>query len=209
MKKLILAFTVSILCLGANGQSLKQATKALKKINSLDEFENLKDKYPDWDITVDKTILSDSSDFPEIVKAKKGDILQKQWHSNAPTFVMKVMKMDSTELCKVKYIVFSGREYSRAKIDSIRKVVLRKYEAGESFESLAAQYHTDGNKTGDLEWFPKGRMVEEFDSAVRNRVKGEIFTVDVERNKWHYVVLKTHNNKMEKAVVSIRIQYIK
>tara|TARA_R110000850_G_scaffold108909_3_gene221442 strand:- start:79 stop:705 length:627 start_codon:yes stop_codon:yes gene_type:complete len=208
MIKHIVALLFSFIIIGASGQTLKQATKVLKKVNSLEEFETLKGKYPDWNITVDKTILSDSSDFPEIVKAKKGDILRKQWHSNTPTFAMKVMKMDSTELCKVKYIVFSGREYSRAKIDSIRKVILSKYEAGESFESLAAQYHTDGNKTGDLQWFPKGRMVEEFDSAVWNRAKGEIFTVDVERNMWYYVVLKTHDNKMEKTVVSIRIQYI-
>lgn len=207
MKKLILAFTISILATGTNGQSLKQATKALKKTSSLQEFETLKGKYPDWNVTVDKTVLSDSSDFLEIVKAKEGDILKKQWNAHAPTFVMKVMEIDSTELCKVKYIYLNGSKYSPTEIDSIRTLIISRYKDGETFASLASQYSMDNNKTGDLEWFPKGRMVEEFDTLVRARAKGEIFTVDVEKNKWYYVVLKTHDNKMEKVVVSLCIEH--
>jgi len=65
----------------------------------------------------------------------------------------------------------------------------------------------DGNPTGDLDWFGKGMMVEEFDKAVRNRNKDEIFTVDVDNKKWYYVVLKTHDNKMEKAKISVMIKY--
>jgi hypothetical protein len=50
-------------------------------------------------------------------------------------------------------------------------------------------------------------MVEEFDNIVRPRNKGEIFTLDVESENWYYVVLKTHENRMEKAVRSIMIKY--
>ncbi len=207
MNKLILAFTISIITIGANAQSLKQATKALKKINSLEEFETLKVKYPDWNISVDKTVYTDSSDFPKIVTAKEGDILKKQWHPNAPTFVMKVMETEFTELCKVKYIYLNGSKYSSTEMDSIRTLIISRYEDGEYFESLAAEYSMDNNKTGEMDWFPKGRMVDEFDSEVRVRIKGEIFTVDVQKNDWYYVVLKTHDNKLEKTVISILIEY--
>jgi hypothetical protein len=48
-------------------------------------------------------------------------------------------------------------------------------------------------------------MVDEFDSAVRQREKGEIFNVDLPEYNWYYVILKTHDNKMEKVFTSIVI----
>lgn len=204
--KTILTFLFILGCNCLYGQSQEDAEKALKKIKKIDEIQKLRNKYPNWYISIDKTILSDSLVFPHIINAKIGDIVMKQYYPKSPKFVLKVLKFDKEELCKVKYIYLNGKEYSKSEIDSIRTIIIKRYKEGETFESLAKEYTMDNNPTGDLNWFYKGVMVEKFDNAVRGRKKGELFTVDVEEKKWHYVVLKTHDNKIEKVIVSIMIK---
>lgn len=190
-----------------NAQSLKEVTKALKKVKNIEQLNEIKSKYPDWKISVDKTLLSDSTKFPDIVSAKIGTIVTKQYNPKAPKYALKILSIEDEELCKVKYIYLDGTKYSKAEIDSIRSVIIKRYQEGEDFETLVKEYTMDGNPTGDLGWFYQGMMVEDFDKAVRDKSKGEIFTVDVEINNWFYVVLKNHDNKIEKAVKGIKIKY--
>jgi hypothetical protein len=202
-------FTLMIFLWATNvyGQTLEEAEKALKKIKKIEQIDKLKAEHPDWSISLDKTPLSDSLDFPAIVKAKIGDIVLKQYNPNAPKFVMKVLEVDNEEVCKVKYIYLNGKKYSKSEIDSLRALIMNRYSNGEDFETLVKEYTMDSNPTGDLGWFYKGMMVDKFDSAVRNRAKGEIFTIDIEDNSWYYVVLKNHDNKLEKIIKSVMIEY--
>jgi len=193
--------------LNLNGQTLKEAENALRDVNKIEQFDKFKKQHQDWDISIDKTMTSDSLLFPNITNAKIGDIVLKQYNSNAPKYVMKVLKIENEELCKIKYIYISGAEYSKSEIDSLRTLIIERFKNGENFEALVKEYTMDFNPTGDLGWFYKGMMVDQFDKAVRNRSKGEIFTVDVEDKYWYYVILKTHDNKMEKAIKSIMIKY--
>ena len=206
MKTVLLLLTLSI-SFTSNGQTLKEAKKALNKINSLEQIDELKKQYPNWTIIEDKTLLSDSSKFPNIIKAKVGDVVLKQYNAKAPTFVIKILAERDEELCKLKYIYLDGSKLSKSQIDSLRTIIVDRYNNGESFETLVKAYTMDGNPTGDLDWFSKGMMNAEFDSAVRNRKKDEIFSVDVDKKKWYYVVLKTHNNKVEKAKIAVMIKY--
>src|SRR4051812_13053496 len=113
--KLIVILLLSIsFVFTAEGQTLKESTKALKKIKSLDQIEALKTQHPNWDISVDKTMLSDSSSFPNIINAKMGDIVLKQYNAEAPTYVIKVIDNKDEELCKVKYIYLDGSKLSNA-----------------------------------------------------------------------------------------------
>lgn len=169
----------------------------------------MKSQHPDWTIYEDKTMQSDSGKFPDIIKAKVGGVILTQYNLKAPAFVIKILAEREEDLCKLKYIYLDGSKLSTSQIDSIRTVILNRYKSGEDFETLVKAFTMDGNPTGDLDWFSKGMMVEEFDNAVRNRKKDEIFTVDVNKNKWHYVVLKTHNNKVEKAKISVMIKLSK
>ncbi|MCB9187929.1 MAG: peptidylprolyl isomerase [Flavobacteriales bacterium] len=188
-------------------QSYAEAEKALKNIDRIEQFEQLMRDYPDWKISLDKTLVSDSIKFPQITGGKIGDIVKKQHHSKAPKFALKILKEVDEELCKVKYIYLDGSKLSSAKIDSIRSIILERYKNGEEFETLVKEYTMDGNSTGDLGWFYKGMMVDDFDAAVRTRKQGEIFTVDVPQNNWYYVVLKTHSNKTEPVKLGIKIKY--
>jgi len=201
---LLITFFVSIV---SNGQTLQEAKRALVTINSLGQIDELKNQYPTWTIYEDKTVYSDSSKFPDIIKANVGDVVLKQFNPNAPTFVIKILTETEEELCKLKYIYLSGNKLSKLQIDSLRTIIINRYKNGTDFEMLAKKYTMDKNPTGDLDWFSKGMMVEEFDKAVRYRKKGEIFTVDVTNKDWFYVVLKTHDNKMEKAKVAVMIKY--
>jgi hypothetical protein len=191
------------------GQTQKEARSALKKVASLEQIDDLKNKHPDWTIREDKTLLSDSALFPEIIKANIGEIVLKQYNPKAPTFIMKILDEREVELCKVKYIYLDGSKLSLNEVDSLRALIIHRYNSGDEFEELVRTYTMDGNPTGDLGWFSKGMMVDTFDNAVRLRKKGEIFTVDVEQNKWYYVVLKNYDNRNELAKISIKIQYEK
>lgn len=207
MRKIITILCLLVMTTFLSAQSLKKTTKALKKVKNIEQLDEIKNKYPDWKISIDKTLLSDSMKFPDITSAKIGDVVTKQYNPKAPKYALKVLSIEDEELCKVKYIYLDGTKYSITVIDSIRTSIIKRYLEGEDFEALVKEYTMDGNLTGDLDWFYQGMMVEEFDEAVRNKSKGEVFTVDVKSENWYYVVLKNHRNKTEKAVNGIKIKY--
>ncbi len=207
LMKIVFCFFTLCYPLVSMGQTLNQAKNALKEINSLDQLEQLKSQHPKWSIYYDKTMYSDSSLFPDIIHGNVGEVVLKQYNPDAPTFVCKIISEGEEELCKVNYIYLDASKHNKFQIDSIRTIILNKYKNGEDFGVLVKAFNEDGNITGELDWFSKGMMVEAFDEAVRNRKKDEIFTVDVDDMKWYYVVLKTHNNKLEKAKTAIMIKY--
>lgn len=191
----------------SNGQTLNEVKSTLAKVEHFGQIEQLKINNPNWIIYDDKTMYSDSIDFPHIINAKVGDIVIKKFNSKSPDYLLKILEEKNEELCKVKYIYLNGNEFSKFQIDSLRTIILNRFYLGESFEVLAGKYTMDSNPTGELDWFPKGVMVDEFDNAVRKRIKEELFTVDVESKKWYYVVLKTNDNRFEKAKLGILIKY--
>ncbi|MBO9702710.1 MAG: peptidylprolyl isomerase [Sporocytophaga sp.] len=208
MKTFAILVVSIFITLNLNGQSFNEAKKALTKINSLDQIDQLRAQHPKWTISTDLTLESDSSEFPDIVKANVGDILKKQYIPQGPTYLIKILEEREEELCKVKYVFLDGRgTLSKEKIDSLRTVIIDRYNNGDYFGTLVKDYNMDSNQTGELDWFYKGIFVDEFDSAVRKRKQGDLFTVDVDDEKWYYVVLKTHDNKMEKAKIGVMIQY--
>jgi len=98
---------------------------------------------------------------------------------------------------RVSYIYFNGKEISLNDINELRKKIIQKYNYGVNFSVLAKEYSMDGNseKGGDLGWFPEGRMHPQFEKAIKNHKKGDIFTVDIPSRDWYYVVLKTYSDR--------------
>ena len=64
----------------------------------------------------------------------------------------------------------------------------------------------DGSDTTeDTGWFfGEEMMPKEFQEAVVNHNKGDIFFVDVSDKQWHYIVKKTYDDDDKKSVVVLR-----
>ena len=116
----------------------------------------------------------------------------------------KVLQVDSTLSFRVSYIYLNGEQLSKAQIDSLRQEIITKYKSGVKFFELAQQYNMDGNITGDTRWFSENMMVKEFETAVRQHKKGDIFTVDTPSQNWYHVVLKTFDDTYIKKLTILR-----
>ena len=110
---------------------------------------------------------------------------------------------------RVSYIYIDGSETSMEEITKLRREIIKKYKAGYRFEELAKRYSMDNSakRGGDLGWFTKGDMVEEFESEIinGNHYVDDIFTIDVSSKQWYYVVLKTYNTKMIEEIKVLKV----
>jgi parvulin-like peptidyl-prolyl isomerase len=73
--------------------------------------------------------------------------------------------------------------------------VLKKALAGENWDSLAAAYSEDANnskKGGDLDYFYRGRMMPEFDSAAFAAAPGSIVGPIATRHGYHVIKVEEH-----------------
>jgi len=71
--------------------------------------------------------------------------------------------------------------------------LLARLKKGESFEALAKQYSEDysnASQGGDLGWFPRGRMVKEFDDTAFRLKKGELSGVVKTEFGYHIIQLE-------------------
>ncbi len=205
MKKIV--SIIVLLCSTLSfAQSENEVRRVLKSISSLDHADSLTDVYPSWYIRINKTLSLGPAVDSQIADAKVGDIIRSQYSDNGPIFLRKLVVIGTEEVCKVSYIYLDGRKHNLSEISEIRKRIIDQYTQGASFTELVNKYNEDGNPTGELNWFYKGMMVEDFDRAVRLRNAGEIFTVDVPENSWYYVVLKSEDNKFLECRYSVDIR---
>ncbi len=101
---------------------------------------------------------------------------------------------------RVSYVYLDGTNKTKEEIFQWEQIILSKFQQGYKFKDLAKQYSMDSNATrgGDTGWFTKGTMDPEFEEAVINAPNsvGDVFTVNIPNKNLHYVVLKTHDQKM-------------
>jgi len=199
---ILLLFSLTI-----NGQTKKEIKQTFKEINSKEELEKYKSKNSNWKIELIELDESDS-EFPEkLIKLKKGKTRRVKI-DNKKYYYKLIASSKETEF-RVSYIYLNGTKLTKKKIDSIRPVIIDKYQSGVSFGDLVEEYNMDGNsKKGDLGWSKKGVMVQDFEKAVLEHNKSDIFTVNVEFKKWYYVVLKTHPDRINKKQTFIRIERV-
>lgn len=135
-----------------------------------------------------------------LLRQKVGDIFSVGY------VTYKVIEGTEKVTYRANYIFLDGSTLSMPEIDSLKKIILQKANAGTSFEKLSDEYTMDGNTThGDTGWFfGEEMMPKEFQEAVKNHKTGEIFFVDVSERQWHYIVKKTHDDDLKKDITVLR-----
>ena len=133
-------------------------------------------------------------------RQKKGDIV------NVGYVTYKILEGTETVAYRANYIFLDGGTLSNSEVDSLKKIIVAKANAGASFEELSDQYTMDGNTTkGDTGWFFGPEMMpKEFEDAVKNHKKGDLFFVDVSAQNWHYIVKKTYDDQVKKDITVLR-----
>ncbi len=206
MKSSLLLFTFFFQLISYS-QTREEVEAALRDITSFEQIEELQRVHPAWYITEITTLESDSLLFPQVIKANVGDIVMKTGNLIPTTDLHKILVEEEREVCRVQYIYLNGSHLSDKEIESIKNEILRRYNKGANFRDLIDEYTMENIKSGDTGWFYKGMMLDEFDNAVHAHKRGDVFVVDVPDKKMHFIVLKTHDNKLEKAKIGVSITY--
>lgn len=177
-------------------------TEQFQKINTMQDAQKFIDANAALKPTIYKLSWGKDSSLLEkrLLRQKKGDIV------NVGYVTYKVLEGTETVAYRANYIFLDGATLSNSEVDSLKKIIVAKANAGTSFEQLSDQYTMDGNTTkGDTGWFFGPEMMpKEFEDAVKNHKKGEIFFVDVSAQNWHYIVKKTYEDQVKKDITILR-----
>ena len=197
MKKLILVLYFILLTFFSFGQSKKdEYWKLLEKISNVDKAEALIKK----DSTLKGVVMQlyESKDstllYNYLFTKKAGDIAVLEIEGNPNKCIVKILSNKPIINYRVNYIFLNNWKYSKNKIDSLRLVIYKKINRGNDFGELVMEYSMDGNAKhrGDTGWFEKGQMVGTFENAIKKHKTGDIYSVDIPKYKWYYIVKNTY-----------------
>jgi parvulin-like peptidyl-prolyl isomerase len=201
---MIIKNSLAALFLLCSAQIFAQLTvyEQLQKISTIQQAQQFIDANPQLkpallNLSAGKdTTLIDK----RLLRQKKGDVFSVGY------VTYKVVESKDTVDFRARYIFLDGSSLSKSEIDSLKKLIVQKANSGTPFEVLSDQYTMDGNKTrGDTDWFFGEYMFpKEFQDAVQNHKPGDIFFVDVSDKQWHYIVKKTHNDRVKKDIIVLR-----
>jgi parvulin-like peptidyl-prolyl isomerase len=143
----------------------------------------------------------------KLFKAKAGEIIEQTSADKSTTYLYKQLTLNVSEADRVQYIFFDNTKLSKKQIDSLRSVVIKKLNNGETFAALAKQYSMDpsGKSGGDTGWYDRKMFVAGFVSAVRSHAKNDVFLVDLPAEKWYYVVRKSHDPLKRKLATAFYV----
>ena len=118
IKSFVILIYLMVLIIGVNAQSKRKANRILKKINSIEQIQILKNKFPKWIILEDKTYLRDSLKYPNVFSANVGDIILKQARGQKESYMLKILNFDQEVSFRVKYIFLDANLLSKSKSES-------------------------------------------------------------------------------------------
>jgi parvulin-like peptidyl-prolyl isomerase len=200
MKKSIVGLFAFMLSMSVFSQ--ETVTEKFQKINTVQQAEQFIAANPELKPAILKLSAGKDSSIIDkrLLRQKQGDIFSVGY------VTYKVIAAKDTTDYRANYIFLDGATLSNSEIDSLKKVILQKHSQGTSFEQLSDQYTMDGNTThGDTDWFFGEYMFpKEFQDAVASHKVGDVFFVDVSEKQWHYIVKKTHEDRMKKDIVVLR-----
>lgn len=197
-------FSLSVLLVLFSAAAIAQPTlvEKFQKIGTSQQAQQFVDANPDLKPAILRlTYGKDTSLIDKrLLRQKQGDIFSVGY------VTYKVVESKESVAYRASYIFLDGSSLSPSQIDSLKKLIVAKGNAGANWEQLSDQYTMDGNTTkGDTDWFFGELMFpKEVQDAVAAHQKGEIFFVDVAERNWHYIIKKTYEDKVQKDVVVLK-----
>ena len=195
-------FVILLLISGLVVMSQPTVTEQFQKITTVDLAKQYIEANPNLKPTLlqlsygkDTTLID-----KRLLRQNKGDVFSVGY------VTYKVIEAKETVNYRASYVFLDGGSLSTSEVDSLKKLISQKLASGANVVQLSDQYTMDGNTThGDTGWFFGEEMVpKEFQTAVKNHKKGDIFFVDVSEKQWHYVVLKTYDDQIIKDITVLR-----
>jgi hypothetical protein len=177
-------------------------TEKFQKITTVQQAQQFIEANPDLKPTLLNLSLGKDSTLLDkrLLRQKQGDIFSVGY------VTYKVLEAKDTVNYRASYIFLDGASLTKSEVDSLKKVIVDKANAGTAWDKLSDEYTMDGNKTkGDTDWFfGELSFPKEFQDAVQAHKRGEIFFLDVPQHKWHYIIKKTHDDRVAKDIVVLR-----
>ncbi|HEX4849441.1 MAG TPA: peptidylprolyl isomerase [Puia sp.] len=177
-------------------------TEQFQKITTVDQAQQFVEANPSLKPSILKlSNLKDSTLIDKrLLRQKKGDVFSVGY------VTYKVVDSKESISFRASYVFLDGGAMSTTQVDSLKKIVVQKANAGTPFNQLSDEYTMDGNTThGDTGWFFGPETVpKEFQDAVAAHKMGDIFFVDVSDKQWHYIVKKTYDDDFKKEMTVLR-----
>ena len=177
-------------------------TEQFQKIGDVQQAQQFIDANPNLKPAILKvTSQKDTSVLTKrLLRQNKGDVFSVGY------VTYKVIDAKEAVHYRASYIFLDGASLTPTQIDSMKKIIVQKANAGTPWDQLSDQYTMDGNTThGDTGWFfGEEMMPKEFQEAVKGHKTGDIFFVDVSEKQWHYIVKKTYDDDDKKEMTVLR-----
>lgn len=197
--RILLITTFTLLSFFSLGQDLN---KKIKKIKTIDQANEFIKSYPN--LIGEIIEINSGTDSSNVAKQLFTNKIESPITIDGYTY--KILETKISFLLRVSYIYLNGDKLAIQQIDTLRKIIISKYNSGTSFPDLAKEYNMDGNPNCDLGWIPAEMMVKDFSTVVKEHKKDDIFTVDVPSKKWYYVTLKTFDDREVRVFTVMKIK---
>ncbi|MDI3321726.1 peptidylprolyl isomerase [Pinibacter soli] len=200
MKKLFFAVFLSFSAAAVFAQAT--VTEQFQKITTMEQAQKFIDANAPLKPVIFNVVAGKDTTMiaKRLLRQTKGNVF------NVGYTTYKVLESNESVKYRASYIFLDGGSLTPAEIDSMKKIITKKVDAGQSFDALSDQYTMDGNTThGDTGWFfGEEMMPKEFQDAVSKHKTGEVFYVDVPDKQWHYIVKKTYDDDLKKEMTILR-----
>lgn len=201
---------ILVISFSANAQEIEKTKLDLSTIQNIQQANEYLTNHPSFSgqlYSLNSNV--DTTDFDkELLATRTGDLIDFGSENEKKYFFFKTIETTQVKTFRVQYIFLDNKKITLRQIDSLRTIILKRFEHGESFDRLAKEYSMDGNAKngGDLGWFEEGMMQSEFEAKVKSKKIGEVFTVDIPAEKWYYVVRNSHNPMVGKKVTILYLE---
>jgi peptidyl-prolyl cis-trans isomerase D len=164
-------------------------------------FEQKKDTYRIGEKRKIKYALVDVDRVREQVKVTDADLdaLYKQ----------NLSQYQTPEEVHAQHILFKIEGKTEADVQAKAEEVLKRAKSGEDFAELAKQYSEDesnNTKGGDLDYFPRGAMVPEFEQAAFAMKPGEISDLVKTSFGFHIIKVIDHRQATTRPLSEVRAE---